>query len=55
MVLVCNDPAAAEALLSHWCPGLQPNLALRASRMARRVAESSELCGSARDEEAPAR
>ncbi|HEV8256037.1 MAG TPA: beta-N-acetylhexosaminidase [Casimicrobiaceae bacterium] len=55
MVLVCNDPAAADALLSRWRPGPQPDLALRCSRMARRAAESSELWGSARDEEAPAR
>jgi beta-N-acetylhexosaminidase len=36
MVLVCNDPAAADALLSRWLPAPQPALALRASRMARR-------------------
>ena len=44
MVLVCNDPAAAEALLSRWRPGPQPDLARRASRMARRAAAPPELC-----------
>jgi beta-N-acetylhexosaminidase len=36
MVLVCNDPAAADELLSRWHPAPQPDLALRCSRMARR-------------------
>ena len=44
MVLVCNDAAAAEALLSRWRPDPQPDLARRASRMARRAAAPSELC-----------
>jgi beta-N-acetylhexosaminidase len=35
MVLVCNDPAAADALLSRWRPPPQPELAARASRLAR--------------------
>jgi hypothetical protein len=35
MVLVCNDPAAADILLSGWRPAPQPDLALRCSRMAR--------------------
>jgi beta-N-acetylhexosaminidase len=34
MVLVCNDPAAADTLLSRWRPAPQPDLALRCSRMA---------------------
>ena len=46
MVLVCNDPAAAEALLSRWSPGSQPDLARRALRMARREAAPPELCSS---------
>jgi hypothetical protein len=37
-VLVCNDPGAADALLSRWRPDAQPDLALRCSRMARRAA-----------------
>ena len=35
MVLVCNDPAGADALLSRWRPPPQPELAMRASRLAR--------------------
>jgi beta-N-acetylhexosaminidase len=33
MVLTCNDFAAADALLSAWTPGPQPELARRAARM----------------------
>ena len=51
MVLVCNDPAAAEALLSRWRPGPQPDLARRASRMARRAA-APEMCSSSCDGDA---
>jgi beta-N-acetylhexosaminidase len=36
MVLVCNDPAAAEALLERWRPPPQPELARRAAAMAGR-------------------
>jgi hypothetical protein len=36
MVLACNDPAAADDLLSRWRPARQPDLALRCFRMARR-------------------
>jgi beta-N-acetylhexosaminidase len=36
MVLVCNDPAAADVLLSRWRPALHRELASRAARMARR-------------------
>jgi beta-N-acetylhexosaminidase len=35
MVLVCNDPASADVLLSRWRPPTQPELAARASRLAR--------------------
>ena len=37
MVLVCNDPASADVLLSHWRPGAQRSLVARAARMARRA------------------
>jgi beta-N-acetylhexosaminidase len=37
MVLVCNDPAAADALLSRWHPAAQPELARRSARMAHRL------------------
>ena len=36
MVLVCNDPAGADVLLSRWRPAARPDLAARAARMARR-------------------
>jgi beta-N-acetylhexosaminidase len=35
MVLVCNDPASADMLLSRWRPPTQPEFAARASRLAR--------------------
>jgi beta-N-acetylhexosaminidase len=35
MVLVCNDPAGADVLLSRWRPAPQPQLAARASRLGR--------------------
>jgi beta-N-acetylhexosaminidase len=35
MVLVCNDPAGADALLSRWRPPPRPRLAARSSRLAR--------------------
>jgi beta-N-acetylhexosaminidase len=35
MVLVCNDPAGADTLLSRWRPLPQPQLAARASRLVR--------------------
>ena len=34
MVLVCNDPAGADTLLSRWHPPAQPELAARTSRLA---------------------
>jgi beta-N-acetylhexosaminidase len=43
MVLVCNDPAAVDLLLSRWRPGPQPDFALRASRMARHAAAPQDL------------
>ena len=36
MVLTCNEPEAADALLSRWQPPLQPRLADRTARMAGR-------------------
>jgi beta-N-acetylhexosaminidase len=36
MVLVCNDPAAAGALLERWRPAPSPDLARRAAAMAKR-------------------
>ncbi len=36
MVLTCNEPAAADELLSRWRPAAQPRLADRAARMAGR-------------------
>ena len=36
MVLVCNDPAAADTLLSHWKCTATPELARRAQALARR-------------------
>jgi beta-N-acetylhexosaminidase len=38
MVLVCNEPAAADILLSRWRPAMRPNLARREARMAHRAA-----------------
>ena len=38
MVLTCNDPAAADELLSRWQPPWQPRLADRAARMEGRSA-----------------
>jgi beta-N-acetylhexosaminidase len=35
MILVCNDPAGADTLLSRWRPLQQPQLAARASRLVR--------------------
>jgi beta-N-acetylhexosaminidase len=37
MVLVCNDTAAADVLLSGWRPAAQPDLARRGARMAYRA------------------
>jgi beta-N-acetylhexosaminidase len=37
MVLVCNDPDAADALLSRWRPAARPDLARRVARMALRA------------------
>ncbi len=37
MVLVCNDPDAADALLSRWRPAAKPDLGRRLSRMALRA------------------
>jgi len=50
-VLVCNDPAAADALLSRWRPDPQPDLARRCSRMARRAAAPRDrrIAGRERD------
>jgi beta-N-acetylhexosaminidase len=36
MVLVCNDPAAADELLARWRPASNPDLARRAQQMERR-------------------
>ena len=36
MVLACNEPSAADDLLSRWRPGPRPRLADRAARMAGR-------------------
>ena len=51
MVLVCNDPAAADALLSRWRPDPQPDLELRCSRMTRRAAAPRDrlIAGRERD------
>ena len=51
MVLVCNDPAAADALLSRWRPNPQPDLELRCSRMTRRAAAPRDriIAGRERD------
>jgi beta-N-acetylhexosaminidase len=51
MVLACNDPAAADALLSRWRPDPQPDLARRCSRMARRAAAPRDrrIAGRERD------
>ena len=51
MVLVCNDPGAADALLSRWRPDAQPDLALRCSRMTRRAAAPRDrrIAGGGRD------
>jgi beta-N-acetylhexosaminidase len=51
MVLVCNDPAAADALLSRWRPDPQPDLELRCSRMTRRAAARRDrrIAGRERD------
>ena len=35
MVLVCNDPHAADTLLAQWQPAANPELARRAARMAK--------------------
>jgi len=53
MVLVCNDPDAADELLSRWRPAPQPDLAPRCSRMARREVAPPQLYTSSRDEDAP--
>jgi beta-N-acetylhexosaminidase len=36
MVLVCNDPAAADELLAQWRPASNPDLARRAQQMEKR-------------------
>ena len=38
MVLVCNDPAAADELLAQWRPASNPDLARRAQQMEKRQA-----------------
>ncbi len=52
MVLVCNDPAAVEDLLSRWRPSPQPDLALRGSRMARREVAPYDRRNPARERDA---
>jgi len=53
MVLVCNDPGAADALLSRWRPARKPDLALRCSRMARRAAAPGARRNPGRERDAP--
>jgi beta-N-acetylhexosaminidase len=53
MVLVCNDPGAADALLSRWRPAPQLDLALRCSRMARRAAAPGDRRNPGRERDAP--
>ncbi len=47
MVLVCNDPDAADALLSRWRPAARPDLARRVAPMAHRapVADHAQQAG----------
>jgi beta-N-acetylhexosaminidase len=42
MVLVCNDPDAADTLLSLWRPAPQPELARRTARLAHRQVAAQE-------------
>jgi beta-N-acetylhexosaminidase len=42
MVLVCNDPDAADTLLSLWRPAARPDLARRTARMAHRKVAAQE-------------
>jgi beta-N-acetylhexosaminidase len=42
MVLVCNDPGAADTLLSRWRPAARPDLARRTARMAHRAVAAQE-------------
>ena len=53
MVLVCNDPGAADAVLSRWRPVPQPDLARRCARMARRAAAPSARRNPGRERDAP--
>ena len=41
VVLICNDPAAADDLLARWQPGAQPDLARRWQRMEGRAPDKS--------------
>ena len=42
MVLVCNDPDAADELLARWRPAAQPDLARREARMAHRAVDGED-------------
>jgi beta-N-acetylhexosaminidase len=48
MVLVCNDPDAADALLSRWRPTARPDLARRTARMAERAVPAQAAGGGKR-------
>jgi beta-N-acetylhexosaminidase len=45
MVLVCNDAAAVDVLLSRWRPAVHADLASRAARMARRGGAMRDASG----------
>jgi beta-N-acetylhexosaminidase len=42
MALVCNDPEAADVLLTRWQPAAQPDLARRTARMVHRAVAAPE-------------